>query len=202
MNGNAPTLISGVPNVASSEATIRSQASAIPSAPASTCPRAAHSVGLPSPTISLNNPTKRSEPKCLCTSATSAAKPPRLAPEEKTVSCEEASTTTRTASSSRARSNEAIKPSSTSGDSALRVDGSFERDRGHAVGHLVEHTLVGHVRHPNRPAIRRHAGWPPSQQPVACSWQSASVWLRRARPTRRHETTKEPQPKWPPPTPS
>ena len=33
MNGNTPTLISGVPNVAFSDATIRSQASASPSAP-------------------------------------------------------------------------------------------------------------------------------------------------------------------------
>ena len=125
MNGNAPTLISGVPNVASSEATIRSHASAIPSAPASTCPRTAHTVGLPSSPISLNMLTKRSEPKCLCTSAASAPKPPRLAPEENVFSCEDASTTQRTASSSRARSNAAIRPPSSSGESALRVSGSF-----------------------------------------------------------------------------
>src|SRR5947209_4524377 len=77
MNGNAPTLISGVPKLASSEATIRSHASAIPRAPARTWPRTTHRVGLPRSPISLNRPTKRSEPKCLCTSGTSAAKPPR-----------------------------------------------------------------------------------------------------------------------------
>ena len=47
MNGNTPTLISGVPKVALSLATIRSHASARPSAPASTWPFAAQSVGLP-----------------------------------------------------------------------------------------------------------------------------------------------------------
>src|SRR3954462_8625226 len=40
MNGKTPTLISGVPNVAVSLATIRSQASATPSAPARTWPPA------------------------------------------------------------------------------------------------------------------------------------------------------------------
>src|SRR6266540_2445939 len=42
MNGNAPTFISGVPNSAPSFATIRSQASAMPSEPARTWPFAAH----------------------------------------------------------------------------------------------------------------------------------------------------------------
>ncbi len=125
MNGNVPTLISGVPNVAPSEATIRSHASAIPSAPASTWPRAAHTVGLPSAPISLNRPTKRSEPKCFSTSGASAPKPPRLAPEENVFSCEDASTTQRTSASSRARSNAAIRPPSSSGESALRVSGSL-----------------------------------------------------------------------------
>ena len=54
MNGNTPTLISGVPKRASSRATTRSHASASPSAPASTCPLAAHSVGLPSSPIRRN----------------------------------------------------------------------------------------------------------------------------------------------------
>ena len=40
---------------------------------------------------------KRSVPKWRCTSGTSAAKPARLAPEENTFSCEEVSTTQRTA---------------------------------------------------------------------------------------------------------
>jgi hypothetical protein len=48
-----------------------------------------------------------------------------LAPEEKVFSCEDASTTQRAASSSRARSNAAIRPANMSGESALRVSGSF-----------------------------------------------------------------------------
>ena len=79
MNGNTPTLISGVPKVAVSLATIRSQASAMPSAPASTWPFAAQIVGLPSSLISVNSRGKRSVPKCLCTSGTSAAKPVEVA---------------------------------------------------------------------------------------------------------------------------
>ncbi len=125
MNGNVPTLISGVPNVASSLAMIRSHASAMPSAPASTCPRAAHSVGLPSCAISLNRPVKRSEAKCLSTSGASAPKPPRLAPEENVLSFEERSTTQRTLGCSRARSNAPTRPPSSSGESALRVSGSL-----------------------------------------------------------------------------
>jgi len=125
MKGNAPTLISGVPNVACSEATIRSHASAIPSAPASTCPRAAHTVGLPSAPISRNSSRKRSEAMCLATSGVSCAKPPRFAPEENTFSCEDASTTQRTSSSSRARSSAAISAPNSSAESALRVSGSF-----------------------------------------------------------------------------
>jgi hypothetical protein len=59
----------------------------------------------------------------LCTSGTSAAKPARLPPLENTLSCEEVSTTQRTASSSRARSRAAISSSSSSSESALRVSG-------------------------------------------------------------------------------
>ena len=55
MNGKTPTLISGVPKRAVSLATIRSQASARPSAPASTWPLAAQSVGLPSSPIGRNS---------------------------------------------------------------------------------------------------------------------------------------------------
>ena len=124
MNGNRPTLISGVPKPAPSLATIRSQASAIPSEPASTWPLAATIVGLPSSPISLNSSTKRSEAKCLWTVGASAPKPPRFAPEEKTFSCEEASTTTRTASSSRAARSESTSSPSSSGESELRVSGS------------------------------------------------------------------------------
>ena len=54
----------------------------------------------------------------------SEPKPPRFAPEEKTFSCEEASTTTRTASSSRALRSESISSPSRSGESELRVSGS------------------------------------------------------------------------------
>ncbi len=123
MNGNAPTLISGVPNRTPSRATIRSHASATPSAPASTCPLAAQMVGLPSSPISRNSRGKRSVPRCLSTSGCSSANPPRFAPEEKTFSCDDVSTTQRTSSSSRAVSKAAISSSSSSSDSALRVSG-------------------------------------------------------------------------------
>ena len=123
MNGNTPTLISGVPKLAVSLATIRSQASATPSAPASTCPLAAQMVGLPSCMMVLNRRGKRSVPKCLCTGATSPANWSRLPPEEKTVSCEDVSTTQRTRSSSRADSNASISSESSSFESALRVSG-------------------------------------------------------------------------------
>ena len=123
MNGNRPTLISGVPNRAPSLAMIRSHASAIPSAPASTWPFAAQIVGLPSSPINRNSRGKRSVAKCLCTSGTSAAKPARLAPAENTRSCVEVSTTQRTPASSRADSNAAVSSARSSSDRALRVSG-------------------------------------------------------------------------------
>jgi hypothetical protein len=87
MNGKTPTLISGVPNVTPSRATIRSHARASPSAPARTCPFAAQIVGLPSSPTSVNSRGNFVVPKCLWTSGTSAAKPARLPPELKTFSC-------------------------------------------------------------------------------------------------------------------
>ena len=125
MNGNTPTLISGVPKVALSLATIRSQASASPSAPARTWPLAAQIVGLPSCPISLNRRGNRSVPKCLCTSGTSAANPSRLPPALKTFSWVEVSTTQRTRSSPRASSKASSSSPSSSLESALRVSGEF-----------------------------------------------------------------------------
>ena len=81
-------------------------------------------VGLPRAPISLNSDDEALGAEVLVHERTSAAKPPRLAPEEKTFSCEEASTTKRTASSSRARSK-LDQPSKHSAESALRVAGSF-----------------------------------------------------------------------------
>ena len=60
MNGKTPTLISGVPKVAASLATIRSQASASPSAPARQWPLTAQMTGLPSSPMSVNSRGKRS----------------------------------------------------------------------------------------------------------------------------------------------
>ena len=123
MNGNTPTLISGVPNRTPSRAITRSHASASPSAPARTWPPAAQIVGLPSSPISRNRRGKRSVPKCLCTSGASAANPARLPPLENTFSCVEVRTTQRTDASSRAAPNAAISSSSSSSDRALRVSG-------------------------------------------------------------------------------
>jgi hypothetical protein len=122
MNGNAPTLISGVPNVTPSFATIKSHASAIPSAPASTCPFAAQIDGLPSFPIVVNR-AGNARSRSACTSGTSAAKPARFAPEENTLSCVEVSTTQRTAASSRAASNAACRSVNSASESALRVSG-------------------------------------------------------------------------------
>ena len=124
MNGNTPTLISGVPNVALSFAITRSQASATPSAPPSVWPFAAQIEGLPSSPSRRNSSGKRLDPKCLWISGTSPAKPDRFAPPEKTRSCEDVSTTQRTASSSRQRSSAATRSSSSSLESALRDSGS------------------------------------------------------------------------------
>ncbi len=123
MKGKIPTLISGVPKPAVSLATIRSQARAMPSAPARTWPLAAQRVGLPSCPISLNSAGKRSVPKCLCTSGTSEANWSRLPPALNTFSWEEVSTTQRTPSSSRAISKASNSSDSSSLESALRVSG-------------------------------------------------------------------------------
>ena len=123
MKGNTPTSISGVPKVALSLATIRSHASATPSAPASTWPLAAQMVGLPSCMIVRNRRGKRSVPKCLCTIGTSAANWSRLPPAEKTFSCVEVSTTQRTPSSWPASSSAAVRSVSSWFESALRVSG-------------------------------------------------------------------------------
>jgi hypothetical protein len=123
MNGKAPTSISGVPKVASSLAITRSQASARPSAPASTWPRAAQTTGLPSSPIMRKRRGKRSVPACFSTSAASAEKPDRSAPAENTRSCEEARTRQRTAGSSRAASRAPISSPSSAGESALRFSG-------------------------------------------------------------------------------
>ena len=125
MNGKTPTLISGVPKRAPSLAMIRSHASASPSAPASTWPLAAQSVGLPSPPIRWNRRGKRSVAKYLSISGASEAKPPRSPPAEKTFSWVEVSTTQRTASSSRAAVSAAIRSSSSWSESALRASGRF-----------------------------------------------------------------------------
>ena len=124
MNGNTPTLISGVPKRTPSLAMIRSHASARPSAPASTCPFAAHSVGLPSSPIALNRRGKRAPvSKCFSISDRSAAKPARLPPPQNTFSWVEVSTTQRTSGSASPRPNAASRSSNTASESALRVSG-------------------------------------------------------------------------------
>ena len=149
MNGNTPTLISGVPNRTPSRATIRSQASAMPSAPASTWPLAAQIDGLPSSPISRNSRGKRSVAKCLCTSGTSAANPARLPPLENTFSCVDVSTTQRTASSSRAaleRGDQVVEHRVGERVARLRL---VERDGGDArLGDLVANGVRHQVAAP------------------------------------------------------
>ena len=124
MNGNRPTLISGVPKPAVSLAMIRSQASAIPSEPARTCPFAATIEGLPSSPSSRNTSTKSSIPMYLCAVGASAAKPPRLPPAENTFSWVDAEhDDPRVLVRLRLRSAASSSPRSSS-ESALRVSGS------------------------------------------------------------------------------
>ena len=124
MNGNRPTLISGVPNPAPSLAMIRSQASAIPSEPASTWPVGGDDRGLAELAERLEDVGEGPVPKYLCAVGASAAKPPRLPPAEKTFSCEEASTTTRTSSSAFAARSASSSSRRSWSESALRVSGS------------------------------------------------------------------------------
>ena len=79
MNGNRPTLISGVPKPALSLATIRSQASAIPSEPARTWPLAATIEGLPSSPSSTEDLRERPVPKNLSAVGASAAEAAEVA---------------------------------------------------------------------------------------------------------------------------
>ena len=167
---------------------IRSHASASPSAPASTCPLAAHSVGLPSSPISRNRRGKRSVPKCLCTSGASAAKPPRSPPRENTFSCVEVSTTQRTASSSRAaveRGDQVVEQLVRERVAGL---GLVERDRGDAVGDLVADGLVAASACPHPNAQRVDCAlWP---RPTS----SSPTTPRRARHfifTDEHEALRE-----------
>ena len=142
MNGNRPTLISGVPKPALSLAMIRSQARAIPSAPASTWPLAATIDGLPSSPSSMNTCGKSAVPRYLWAVGASAAKPPRLPPAENTFSCEEASTTTRTASSAfAARSASSSSAQQLVGERVARLR-VVERDRRDVLGDLVADLLV------------------------------------------------------------
>ena len=185
MNGNAPTLISGVPNVAASEATIRSHASAIPSAPASTCPRAAQIVGLPSAPISLNSPTKLLAAEVLVHQRNISGKPAEVGAggEHLLVRGRQHHAARPPARRARARTPRSARPAARP---RARCAWRFvQRDRGHAVGHVVEDGLagtsaigsaptarfdcsavglLGHARHRNRPAWRAQLAWPPSQE--------------------------------------
>src|SRR6266536_3233088 len=124
MNGNTPTLISGHPKRTPSWAMTRSQARARPKAPASTSPLAAQITGLPRPPMSLYSRGKRSSPAYLSIVGVSPANAFRSPPAEKTRPCEEVSTTTRTASSVRARSNASMRSSRSSSLKALRDSGA------------------------------------------------------------------------------
>ena len=93
--------------------------------PARTWPLAAQSEGLPSRGISRKNSRKRSEAKCFWTSGTSAAKPPRSAPAQKTLSPAPVRTTARTSSASRAAFIASTSSASICPESMLRFSGLF-----------------------------------------------------------------------------
>ena len=124
MYGKAPMLISGVQKSAPSLAITRSHESASPIPPATTCPLAAHSEGLPSRGISRKNSRNRSVPKCLEIAGASEPKPPRSAPAQNAFPAP-VRTTARAASSSRARLIASTSWASMSPESRLRFSGSL-----------------------------------------------------------------------------
>ena len=120
---------------------IRSQASAIPSEPASTWPVAATIDGLPSSPSSMKTCGNSAVPMYLWAVGASAAKPPRLPPAEKTFSCDEARTTTRTSSSAFAARSASSSSLSSWSESALRVSGSSSVIVATPLGDLVADLL-------------------------------------------------------------
>src|ERR1700722_19516986 len=84
MNGKAPTLISGQPNRIDALAMTRSQARAMPSAPASTSPFAAQTTGLSIPVSVRYRVGNRDRPAYLVIVGRLSANASRLPPEEKT----------------------------------------------------------------------------------------------------------------------
>ena len=154
-----------------------------PSAPASTCPLAAQIVGLPSSPISVNRRGKRSIPKCLCTSGTSAAKPPRFAPdgEDRLVRGGQHDAAHRRRRRARAskRRDQIVEQLVGERVAGVRL---VERDRRDAVGDVVAEGVVGHGAHAYR--VQRKVG---SLYCLLCGAVAA-------RPTRTRRRTA-----WPPP---
>ena len=147
MNGNTPTLISGVPNVALSLATIRSQASATPERARQHVPvrRADRRLA------ELQDRAGTAAGSARCRSACARAARRRRTGRgcrrrEKTFSCEEVEHHAAHALVVARRSNAAISSLSSSLESALRVSGVFSViGRDAVVAHVVEDRLVGHA---------------------------------------------------------
>ena len=133
-----------------------------PSAPASTCPLAAHSVGLPSSPISAEQAREALDARRACaTSGTSAAKPARLPPlrEHLLVRGGQHDAAHRVVVARALEGGDQVVEQLV-GERVARV-GLVERDRRDAVGDLVAQRVVGHrggslpVR-PGRAALQRH----------------------------------------------
>ena len=125
MYGKSPTLTSGVPKVASSDAIARSHASRTPMPPARQCPLTLATMGRPQPHMALNRSGKRpwSSQRASGGAGPPAMEPLRSAPAQKALSPAPVSTTALTSGSSRTRPNAAINPARVSGSRELRFSG-------------------------------------------------------------------------------
>ena len=121
--GQIPTLISGVPKVAVSVETSRSQEQASPRPPASAWPLIRPTIGLPRLAISVNSSTKSSRLRWRSRSVRFPSKLERSAPAQKALSPAPVRTTTRTSASCLHQANAAARSRSIAPDNGLRCSG-------------------------------------------------------------------------------
>ena len=123
MNGQSPTLISGVPKTASSAATTRSHAIANPKPPARAKPQTRAIVGLPRLHRSRKSRASSPRPSWAAIAPVLSANDPRSAPAQNAWSPAPVRITTRTPSSDFAAATASRSCRMTSADIALRRSG-------------------------------------------------------------------------------
>src|SRR5882672_9135683 len=120
-----PTLISGVPNVAVSTATSRSQAHARPNPPAKAWPLIRPTIGLPSSAISMKSSASAWRPSCSSSGDLSPPNPLRSAPAQKARSPAPVITTTAIAGSALHQASATRRSRIIAAESGLRCSGRF-----------------------------------------------------------------------------